>query len=73
MKKTILIVFSFLISMSVKSQTLNEYIAKADSLFEKNKYSNALDNYDKAIELDSNNADLYFKRGKCYVKKKFTK
>lgn len=73
MKKTILIIFYFLISLSVKSQSSIDYILKADSLFDREKYSSAIDNYDKAIELDSMNAELYLKRGKCHVKKNSAK
>lgn len=39
---------------------------KASSLWKEGKYSKAIDEYTKAFEIDPENADSYFERGKAY-------
>jgi tetratricopeptide (TPR) repeat protein len=63
MKKSILIIFSFLISLNVKSQSSVDYIFKADSLMKLKKYTESIEFFTKAIELDSLNESAYLGRG----------
>jgi tetratricopeptide (TPR) repeat protein len=64
MKKSILIVFSFLISLSVKSQTYNDFIKQGDSLKSIKEYNKAVKAYTNAIEIEPENEIGYLKRGK---------
>lgn len=46
-------------------QTVKNYINSANSKFELNDYSGAIEDYTKAIELDSNNANAFYNRANC--------
>ena len=73
MKNLIIIISFLLVANSAKTQNQTNFALLADSLFEEKEYTDALENYTKAIELDSLNAELYLKRGKCHVKKQSSK
>jgi tetratricopeptide (TPR) repeat protein len=58
---------------STFSQTVGEYVSKGDSLFNIEKYSLAIEEYSKAIKIDSSNYEIYLKRGKAYFNDKQNK
>lgn len=73
MKKYLFLFVVTITSIVSNAQTSNEYTLKGDSLFAKEKYMLAIESYDKAIELDSINAEIYFKRAKCYKNRNVSK
>ncbi len=48
------------------AQTENDYYFKACAEYKYKNYREAVNNLDKAIELNKNNTDLYLKRGNCF-------
>ena len=58
-------ILAFLLSFSFVgySQTQLEYFKSGKSKFELKNFQGALEDYNKAIELDSNNFEVYYKRG----------
>jgi len=51
-----------------KSKEAQKYIILGYNLHQKNKYTNALEAYDKAIEIDPENPEAYFWRGQSLIK-----
>ena len=62
MKKILPILCLLFFNTNLFSQNINDLIQKADSLVEIKNYKNAINEYSKAIQLDSNNAELFFFR-----------
>lgn len=52
------------------SQNIEEIVKNADSLLESNQYKEAILNYNKAIEIDSLNATLFYNLARCYEETK---
>jgi len=69
MKKIINSFISIFIFGFTYGQSSEQFVLKGDSLFDDKNYSLAIENYSKAIELDTLNAEAYFKRGNIYAKK----
>jgi len=62
MKKSILLLLLVLIPVLALAQTAEEYLNKGIAKGELGDYRGALQDFDKAIELDPNLADAYFNR-----------
>ena len=66
MKLFLKILLLIIIPVSSFAQTENDYYFKACAEYEYKNYQEAVNNLDKAIELNKKNTDLYLKRGNCY-------
>ena len=55
-------------STSKKEKEIVKHFRTGHSLYRKKKYSKALLEFDKAVELDSSNYRAYFWRGRTYIK-----
>lgn len=66
--KSLLLGFTFMILLScgnrndTNDQALNDLRTNANLLYKENKYSEAVEAYDKLIKIDSLNGQLYFRR-----------
>ena len=59
------------LSVGFYGQTFNDYIKKANTLYQNADYKDAIHNYTKAAELSPSNDTTYVKRGLCkFVLKK---
>lgn len=52
---------------TIRSQTINELLTKADAENSKRNYLTAIKHYDEAIALEPNNGKLYLYRGQDYA------
>ena len=59
----VLFLFGFI---AANAQTATDYYNKGLDLFRKKQYNDALDNYNRAIKLDPNNAYYLYSRGYAY-------
>jgi tetratricopeptide (TPR) repeat protein len=66
MSKILLCIVCLVFSIVSNSQSTDSLVNKADLLLEKKKFTEALALYDKAMEKDSLNFDLYIGRGRVY-------
>ena len=60
---TLIVITSFIIVPSVYSQTAEDYAESGESKLELKDYKGAILDFNKAIELAPNNANVYYNRG----------
>jgi len=58
MKKTLILAATAMLAFGMQAQTLAEWAEKGDAAMEKGNYTEAIDNYIKAQELDTDNTDF---------------
>jgi len=63
MKKLMLIISLLIIPAIAIAQTAEEYFEKGNAKIDKTDYRGAIQDYNKAIELNPNHANAYFARG----------
>ena len=61
--RILLILFIFFFSYTTYSQTAEEYFNSGLEKMKNRDFSNAIEDYNKAIELDPNNGKIYYNRG----------
>ena len=66
MKKIILLILIPLFSQTGFSQNVDELIEKGNNLIQSKNVNEAINVYSKAIDLDPNSSEAYFKRGEAY-------
>lgn len=68
MKNIILIIIFSTLALETYSQTTKEIFAEANSLYKQGVYDEALNNYQKIVDMGYQSADLYFNLGNCFYK-----
>ncbi len=67
MNNAFLTLIAFIISFMSFSQSTVDLIGKADEFVNTQNYDDAIKAYSQAIEIDSTNAEFYYKRGWAYL------
>jgi tetratricopeptide (TPR) repeat protein len=70
MRKNVLFIIFFLISISVSAQSVSEIFLQANKLYESENYTGAIDLYEKIIASGYESGELYYNLGNAYFKSK---